>query len=105
LYDSFTQLDQKHKPTSVHPTYEWQVAQLLKKSSTGSVLKIQVRSCQQQANRLSINLHDCGLYLIMNCVSLALGKSPEHVFYTPGFWHQLLEMFKKGKIEMFQHRD
>jgi hypothetical protein len=105
LYDSFTHLDQKHRPTLVHPTYEWQVAQLLKKSSTGSVLKIQVRSCQQQANRLSINLHDCGLYAIMNSVSLALGKSPEHIFYKPGFRPQLLEMFRKGEVEMFKHTE
>jgi hypothetical protein len=41
----------------------------------------------------------------MNSVSLALGKSPEHIFYKPGFRPQLLEMFRKGEVEMFKHTE
>lgn len=33
-----------------------------------------------------------------------MGERSEHVYYMPGFCHQLLKMFEKGQVEMFNHK-
>jgi hypothetical protein len=96
VYDSLTVLDAKRTP-QVLPAFEWQACQLLKNSTKNNpIINIQMRSCQQQ-----VTMHECGDFAILNAITLAFGKSPEHVCYLPsGFRKQLLQMFKTGQIQM-----
>ncbi len=99
LYDSFIHYTFKTKNSCDVPSaIEWQICQLLatKTFDYGKVIEIRILPCHQQSNG-----YDCGVFAIANCISVAFGYKPEEIFYcSENMRPQLLDMLKKGSLEM-----
>lgn len=95
LYDSLISLHPNPRSKYFErPAISWQVAQLLRPSLPGKKQSfyVKVKPCMQQANGW-----DCGIFCIVHCVSLVLGKRSEKVVYDGSIRHQFDDMVKHRK--------
>ena len=101
LYDSMVNLSTESDLQAALPSaIEWQACQAYAKETWRQAQPIHILGmpCEQQSNS-----YDCGMYVVMNMVSLAMGHDPSSIVYKGNFRKQLLSMIKRGELCMFHH--
>ena len=96
IYDSLVNSN-PHLPNNIKN----QICQLLAQDHNNDSEKnvnVIFKSCTQQNNS-----SDCGIYVIANAISLALGLNPSKLLYKGNLRKEFLEMLKEKKMKKFSH--
>ncbi len=102
LYDSMIHLRKESDFQQEIPSaIEWQACQILckEKHEDSEAIDIIGMPCEQQKNS-----QDCGLHVVQNMVTLAMGLDPSTIIYEQNGRGQLMDMISKCELRMFDHR-